>query len=210
MCGVIRILLVDDHAVLRSALRTRMAAERDCAVVGEAASTEEAVAVTGALKPDVVLLDLLLPSRGGCEAIPDLLKRSPASRILVMSSQAAPSSVRRALSAGARGYVSKCAGEQELFAAIRQVAAGESYVEPKLGARLVVDTSVSASEPLSDRERDVMQLIALGYSNQEIAKRLFISARTVDSHRANIMLKAGLQSRAELVLCALASGLIGP
>jgi DNA-binding NarL/FixJ family response regulator len=207
---VIRILLVDDHAVLRSALRARMAAERDCAVVGEAASTEEAVAMTYALKPDVVLLDLLLPSRGGCATIPDLLRRSPASRILVMSSQAAPSSVRRALSAGASGFVSKCAGERELFGAIRQIAAGESYVEPKLGARLVVDTSASALEPLSERERDVMQLIALGYTNQEIAKQLFISARTVDSHRANIMLKVGLQSRAELVLCALSTGLIGP
>lgn len=207
---MIRILLVDDHAVLRSTLRTRMTIERDCAVVGEAATTEAAVAMTHALKPDVVLLDLLLPTRGGCETIPDLLRHSPGSRILVMSSQAAPSSVRCALSAGASGYVSKCASEQELFAAIRRVAAGESYVEPKLGAKLVVDASAPELDPVSDRERDVMQMIALGYTNQEIAKRLFISTRTVDSHRANIMLKLGLQSKAELVMCALSNGLIGP
>ncbi len=127
-----------------------------------------------------------------------------------MSSQAAPSSVRRAISAGASGYVSKCAGEQELLTAIRQVAAGERYVEAKLGARLALDTVAPALESVSDRERDVMQLIALGYTNHEIAKRLFISARTVDSHRANVMLKLRLHSRAELVMCALSNGLIGP
>jgi two-component system response regulator NreC len=206
---VIRIVLADDHAVLRSALRTRVAGERDCAVVGEAATTDEAVRMTGGLKPDLVLLDLLIPTRGGCEVIPDLRRQSPASRILVLSSQAAPSSVRRALSVGASGYVSKGASERELFAAIRQVAAGERYVEPKLGARLVVDTSAPALESLSERECDVMQLMALGYTYQEIAKRLFISARTVDSHRSNIMMKLGLESRAELVICALSNGIIG-
>ncbi len=207
---MIRSLLVDDHAALRSALRARMESEPDFAVVGEAATTEEAIAMTRALKPDVVLLDLLLPTRGGCEIVPDLLRHAPAPRILAMSSQAAPSWVRRALSAGASGYVSKCAGEPELFAAIRLVAAGERYVEPKLGARLVVDPSGSVFEPLTERERDVMQLIALGYTYQEIAKRLFVSTRTVDAHRAHIMLKLGLQSRAELVMCALSNGILGP
>lgn len=207
---MIRILLVDDHALLRSALRSRITVERDCAVVGEAGTTEAAVAMTAALKPDILLLDLLLPTRGGCEAIPDLLKCSPASRILVMSSQAAPSTLRRALSAGASGYVSKCAEELELLTAIRQVAAGENYVEPKLGARLVVDDAAPAFASVSERELDVMQLIALGYTNQEIATRLFISARTVDSHRANLMLKLGLRSRSELVMCALSNGLLGP
>jgi DNA-binding NarL/FixJ family response regulator len=207
---LIRIVLVDDHAVLRSLLRTRIAAERDCVVVGEAATTEEAVSVTRAVKPDVVLLDLLLPTRGGCRAIPDLLRSSPATRILIISSQAAPSTVRDALSAGARGYISKRASEHEMFAAVRAVAAGDCYVEPQLGARLVVDRSTAELEPLSDRERDVAQLIALGHTNQEIAKRLFISARTVDSHRANIVLKLGLRSRADLVMFALSSGLIGP
>ena len=207
---MIRILLVDDHGVLRAALRSRIADERDCVVVGEAATTEEAVSRTRALKPDVVLLDLLLPTQGGCEVIPELERCSPTSRILVMSSQAAPSSVRRALSVGAAGYVSKSGGEQDLLYAIRKVANGERYVEPKLGATLAVDNSHSTLAPLSERERDVVQLIALGYTNQEIAKRLFISARTVDSHRANILLKLGLHSRAELVMCALSSGLIGP
>jgi two-component system response regulator NreC len=206
---VTRILLVDDHAALRSALRLRIERERGLVVAGEAATTQEAAALTRALKPDLVVLDLLLPTLGGVEVIPELLAQVPAPRILVMSSQAAPSSVRRALAAGASGYVSKGAAERELFAAIRDVAAGESYVEPKLGARLVVDTSSSEVERLSDRERDVMQLIALGYTNQEIATALFISARTVDTHRAHIMLKLRLSSRAELVMCALAGGLIG-
>jgi DNA-binding NarL/FixJ family response regulator len=206
---VIRVVLVDDHAILRAGVRARLTAERDMMVVGEAATSEEAVARTRTLRPDVVLLDLLLPTRGGTETIPDLLRHSPDSRVLVVSSQATPSSVRRALSAGASGYLSKSATDGELVAAIRQVAIGHGYVQPDLGAKLVVDVSRPALEPLSGRERDAMQLLALGYTNQEVAERLFISVRTVDSHRAHIMLKLGLESRAELVMCALSNGLIG-
>ena len=207
--GVIRVLVVDDHAVLRAGIRARLAGEPDIAVVAEAATCEEAIEQTRTLHPDVVLLDLLLPPRGGCEAIPDLVRHSPGSRVLIVSSQASPASVRRALSAGATGYVSKRVTERELLAAIRQVAAGTGYLEPELGARLVNDPS-PALEPLSVREREVMQLLALGYTNQEIAKRLCISVRTVDTHRAHIMHNLRLESRAELVMCALANGMIGP
>jgi DNA-binding NarL/FixJ family response regulator len=207
---MIRVLLVDDHELLRSGMRSRLEREDDIAVVGEAASAEQALARIHTLAPDVVLLDLLMPRLSGYEVIPDLLAQSPASRVLVVSSQAAPSSVRRALTAGAAGYVPKRASDQELLTAIRRVASGEGYVDPALGARLVVDTADPQLEPLSGRERDVMHLLALGYSNHEVGKRLFISVRTVDTHRAHIMRKLDLATRAELVMFALAHGVIGP
>ena len=206
---MIRVAVVDDHAVLRAGIRSRLEREADITVVGEAASAEEAIERCAALRPDVVLLDLLMPRRAGSEAIPELLRRSPQSRVLVLSSQAAPSWVRRALTAGAAGYLSKRSSDRELAAAIRRVAAGDGYVEPSLGATLVVDNSQTALEALSERERDVLQLLALGYTNQEIAARLYISVRTVDTHRAHIMLKLGLETRAELVMFSLAHGVIG-
>ena len=126
-----------------------------------------------------------------------------------MSSQTGPTPVRQAISAGAHGYVPKRATDTEVIEAIRRVAAGERYVDPDLGAQLVVADSVPALEPLSDRERDVLHLLALGHTNQEIGKKLFISVRTVDTHRAHIMRKLRLETRAELVLFALANGLIG-
>ena len=206
---MIGVVVVDDHAILRAGIGSRLEREPDIAVIGEAATAEQAIERCACLTPDVVLLDLLLPRRAGYEAIPELLRRSPRSRVLVLSSQAAPSWVRRALSAGATGYLSKRASDRELIAAIRRVAAGEGYVEPSLGARLVVDNSQGALEALSERERDVLQLLALGYTNQEIAARLFISVRTVDTHRAHIMLKLALETRAELVMFSLANGVIG-
>jgi len=206
---VISLLLVDDHAILRAGIRARLEREPDMTVVGEAASAEQAIERCAALTPDVILLDLLLPRRAGSEAIPELLRRSPRSRVLVLSSQAAPSWVRQALNAGAAGYLSKRASDRELAGAIRSIASGDGYVEPTLGARLIVDSSQTALDALSERERDVLQLLALGYTNQEIAARLFISVRTVDTHRAHIMLKLTLESRAELVMFSLANGVIG-
>jgi DNA-binding NarL/FixJ family response regulator len=207
---MISVLIVDDHALFRAGLRCRLELEHDITPVGEAATAEQAVVKARALQPKLVLLDLLLPGKSGYEAIPELAKVSPKSRVLVISSQAAPSSVRQALSAGAAGYVPKRASDQELVAAIRRVAAGEGYVDPDLGAKLVVANGSPALEPLSERERDILQLLALGYTNQEIGRRRFISVRTVDAHRAHIMRKLGLETRAELVLFALANGLIGP
>jgi DNA-binding NarL/FixJ family response regulator len=191
-------------------MRSRLEREPDLRVLGEAATADQALVQTRALRPDVVLLDLLLPRKNGCEVIPDLVRHEPRTRVLVVSSQAAPSWVRRALSAGAAGYVPKRASDRELVTAIRRVADGEGYVDPDLGARLVIDTALPALAPLSERERDVLHLLALGYRNHEIATRLFISVRTVDSHRAHIMLKLTLETRAELVMFALANGVIGP
>jgi DNA-binding NarL/FixJ family response regulator len=207
---MISVLIVDDHALFRAGLRSRLELEQDITSVGEAATAEEAVGKAHLLQPDLVLLDLLLPGTSGQDAIPKLAKVSPRSRVLVVSSQAAPSSVRQALSAGAAGYVPKRASDQELVAAIQQVAAGEGYVDPDLGAKLVVPDRSAALEPLSERERDILQLLALGHTNQEIGKKRYISVRTVDTHRAHIMRKLGLETRAELVLFALANGLLGP
>jgi DNA-binding NarL/FixJ family response regulator len=206
---MIRVLLVDDHALFRSSLRARLEQEAGITPVGEAGTAEQAVGRTRALQPDVVLLDLVLPRRSGYEVIPELLKVSPSTRVLVVSSQTQPTSVRQAITAGASGYVPKHASDSDLVEAIRRVAAGERYVDPKLGAQLVVADGVPALDPISDRERDVLHLLALGYTNTEIGRRLHISVRTVDTHRAHVMRKLGLATRAELVLFALANGLIG-
>jgi DNA-binding NarL/FixJ family response regulator len=206
---MISVLIVDDHGLFRAGLRKRLECEDDVDPVGEAGTAEQAIVMARALQPKLVLLDLLMPRTSGYEAIPELLKVSPESRVLVVSSQGAPSAVRQAISAGASGYVPKRASDGDLIAAIRRVAAGERYVDPDLGAQLVVADGLPALEPLSDRERDVLHLLALGHTNQEIGRKLFISVRTVDTHRAHIMRKLRLETRAELVLFALANGLLG-
>jgi DNA-binding NarL/FixJ family response regulator len=207
---MIRVLLVDDHELFRAGMRSRLESERDITPVGEAGTAEQAIARARSLQPDLVLLDLLLPRNGGCEAIPELTKVSPGSKVLIVSSQTAPSAVRQAITAGAAGYVAKRASDCELVRAIRRIAAGERYVDPDLGASLVVGDGSPALDPLSEREREVLHLLGLGHTNHEIGKKLFISVRTVDTHRAHIMRKLRLETRAELVLFALANGLIGP
>ena len=207
---MIRIVLIDDHKLLRAGLRSRLEKETDVSVVGEADNADTGVVLAKRLQPDVILLDLLMPRKGGYDALPELAEVAPEAKVLVISSQAAPSSVRQALSAGAAGYLPKRASDGELVTAIRSVVRGSGYVDPDLGAQLVVSNGTPALEPLSDRERDVLHLLALGYTNQEIGKKLFISVRTVDTHRAHIMRKLRLETRAELVLFALANGLIGP
>src|SRR5258708_9840938 len=206
---MIRIVLIDDHELLRAGLRSRLEKETDVSVVGEADNADMGVVLARRLQPDVILLDLLMPRKGGYDALPELAKVAPAAKVLVISSQAAPSSVRQALSAGAAGYLPKHASDGELLTAIRNVARGSGYVDPDLGAQLVVSNGAPALEPLSDRERDVLHLLALGYTNQEIGKKLFISVRTVDTPRAHIMQKLRLDTRAELVMFALAHGVVG-
>jgi DNA-binding NarL/FixJ family response regulator len=206
---MIRVLIVDDHELLRAGLRSRLEREPGIAVVGEADTAERAVLMADRLQPDLIVLDLLLPRKSGDDVIPDLANVAPQARVLVVSSQAAPSSVRRALSAGAAGYLPKRSSDRDFVAAIRLVADGSGYVDPELGAKLVNPNGSAALEPLSERERDILHLLALGYTNQEIGKKLFISVRTVDTHRAHIMRKLQLETRAELVMFALANGVIG-
>ena len=208
----IRVLVVDDHAVVRSGIRLLLEAEEDIEVVGEAGTAEEGVRAARLEKPDVVLLDVVMPGKSGIEATPDIRAAAKSAAVLVLSMQDDPSYVREAFASGASGYVLKEAVDVEVVQAVREVAAGRKYVHPALGARLAAaeaeDAAKSASDPLSEREREVLRLLALGHTNQEIAKMLYISVRTAETHRAHIMQKLGLQTRAELVRHALASGLL--
>jgi two-component system, NarL family, response regulator NreC len=207
---VIKIVVVDDHAVVRSGLRLLLDAEDDLAVVAEAGNAREAVFEVRAHRPNVILLDVVMPGESGIEAVPRLLHEAPEAKVLVLSMQDDPRYVREAFAAGASGYVLKEAADAEVVDAIRQVAAGGSYVHPTLGARMVAADAAAqaaaAADPLSDREREVLKLLALGHTNQEIAKQLFISVRTAETHRAHIMRKLQIETRAELVRYALEHG----
>ena len=210
--SAVRILVVDDHAVVRSGLRLLLGKEPDLEVVGEAGDAREAVFEARSAKPDVILLDVTMPGKSGIEAIPDLLKEAPEAKVLVLSMQDDPSYVREAFGAGASGYVLKEAVDAEVVEAVRQVASGEAYVHPALGARLAAADAQAAraaeEDPLSERETEVLRLLALGHTNQEIAQMLYISVRTAETHRAHIMQKLRLSTRAELVRYALAAGLL--
>ena len=208
----VRVVVVDDHAVVRAGLRLLLDGEDDIETVGEAGDAREAVFEVRAQKPDIVLLDLALPGRSGIEAIPDVLKEAPETNVLVLSMEDDPRYVREAFAAGAAGYVLKEAADTEVVAAIRQVAGGGRYVHPALGARMATAEAEAAraaeEDPLSDREREVLRLLALGYTNQEVAQMLYISVRTAETHRAHIMQKLRFTTRAELVRYALAHGVV--
>jgi two-component system, NarL family, response regulator NreC len=209
---VINVVLVDDHAVVRSGLRLLLDSQDDIEVVGEAGNAKDAIFRARALKPHVILLDVVLPGESGIEVLPKLLKESPDTRVLVLSMQDDPSYVREAFAAGASGYVLKEAADEEVVSAVRDIAAGGSYVHPILGARMVAaeaeERAAAEADPLSEREREVLRLLALGHTNQEIAEHLYISVRTAESHRAHIMQKLRLATRAELVRYALSHGLL--
>lgn len=208
----VRILIVDDHAVVRKGLRLVLEAEDDLEPVGEAGSGREAIFQARALKPDVILLDVVMPEQSGLEVLPQLRHEHPDAKVLVLSMQDDPQYVRQAFAAGASGYVLKEAADTDVVAAVREVAAGGRYVHPELGARMVAAEAEAArraaEDPLSDREREVLRLLARGHTNQEIAKQLYISVRTAETHRAHIMQKLNLSTRAELVRYAIAHGLL--
>ena len=187
-------------------------AESDIETVGEAANADRAVFEAIEHRPDVVLMDVTMPGKSGIEGMPALMQAVPDAKVLILSMQDDPRYVREAFDAGASGYVLKEAADTEVVAAVRAVARGERYVHPALGARLVEAAAAERKraevDPLSEREREVLRLLALGHTNQEIAKMLYISVRTAETHRAHIMQKLGLSSRAELVRYALSEGLL--
>ena len=212
MSEPIRVLIVDDHAVVRTGLRKVLEGEDGIEVVGEAGDARNAVFQTRETKPDVILMDVVMPGKTGIEAIPDVLHDAPEAKILILSMQDDPHYVREAFAAGASGYVLKEAADAEVVDAIREVANGGRYVHPALGARLIQaeaqERAEAEADPLSDREREVLRLLALGHTNQEIAKMLYLSVRTVETHRAHIMQKLRLTTRAELVRYAIDQGLL--
>lgn len=211
----VRVALCDDHGLVRSGLRRILDAEDDLEVVGEAGGVREAVLLARAERPDVFVMDLGLPDGSGIDATAEVRQASPGTRVLVLTVHDDIAYLRRAFDAGADGYMVKDAADVELVRAIRQVASGNQYVHPTLGAALLAPGAEPRSlggpgGELSDREVEVLRCIALGLTNAEIAEQLFVSVRTVETHRAHVQQKLDIRSRAELVRFARETGLLGP
>ncbi len=210
--GKIRVLIVDDHTIVRAGLRRIVDAEPDMEAVGEAASGEEAVEKARALSPDVVIMDLKMRGIGGVEATREVKRVSPSSRVLVLTMFDDLAYLRRAVESGASGYLLKEAADQELIRAIRMLHRGGSYLDPVLGGQLAHSAAAAGRRgpptPLSPREKEILRLLALGYTQQQIADELFLSRRTVEAHKSHIYQKLGLRSRAELVRYAIEHGLV--
>jgi two-component system response regulator NreC len=201
---VIRVLVVDDHSIVRTGVRGLLSAEEGFEVVGEASEATEAAHKARALRPDVVVLDITLKgTRSGLDALPEI--RETGARVVILSMQDEPAYARHAFEQGAQGYVTKDAADDELVDAIRAVLQDRLYVAPALGARLAFRPP---DDDLTEREREILRLIALGYTNQEIARQLYLSVRTIEAHRRHILGKLRLTTRAELVRYALERRLV--
>lgn len=214
---MINILIVDDHAVVRSGLRMLLDAHSDIQVVGEAADGEEALLKVAELRPDVVLMDLSMPhGRDGLSTTEELKKVQPDMGVLILTMHDDEEYLFRAIHFGASGYILKSAPHEELIGAIRHVAAGNAYLHPTATKRLMgeyLDKLKNGGDPgtyesLSEREKEILAKVAQGYSNKEIAEQLVISVKTVESHKSNLMEKLGLKTRPDLVKFALKKGLL--
>jgi two-component system, NarL family, response regulator NreC len=205
----IRVVIADDHAVVRRGLRQLLDAEAGIEVVAEATDLDGARRYVRGHHPDVLVLDLNLPEGLSLDSIPDIRAESPGTQIVVLTMQNEPAYARQALSAGALGYVLKEAAESELVEAVQRAAVGDTFLNPRLGARVAAEPPPGAPGGLSEREVDVLRMIALGHTNAEIAEQLYLSVRTVETHRAHIQQKLRLGTRAELVRYALDHRLIG-
>ena len=207
-----KIVLADDHEVVRSGLRMVLEAEADLDVVAEAGDLETTLRKVRALRPEVLVLDLNMPDGSALGVIPPLREDVPETAIVVLTMQNDPAYAREALRSGAKGYVLKHSAGDELVAAVRAAAGGGTYLNPELGAKLAAEPPEPAGPPgdLSERELEVLRLIALGHTNTEIAGQLYLSVRTIETHRAHIQQKLRLSTRAELVRYALEHGLIEP
>jgi NarL family two-component system response regulator LiaR len=208
----IRVLITDDHSIVRKGIRALLATESDIEVVGEAGDGAEAAAQAQALRPDVILMDLMMPKMDGIEATRQILAQQPGMRILVLTSFAADDKVFPAIKAGALGYLLKDSGPEELVQAIHQVHRGEPSLEPSIARKVLLELSQPpktplTAEPLTGREVDVLRLVAQGRSNREIAEELVITEMTVRTHVSNILGKLHLASRTQAALYALREGL---
>lgn len=203
--AVLEIVLVDDHEVVRTGLRMLLDAEDGLEVVAEAGDLESMRRHLAAHRPAVLVLDLNMPEGSTLPLIPELRAASPATAVVVLTMQSDPAFAREAMRAGAHGYVLKASASTELVDAVRAAAGGETYMSPKLGAQIAAAPPEPAGPPddLTEREVEILRLIALGHTNAEIAGQLFLSTRTVESHRARIQQKTGRSTRAELVRYAL-------
>jgi len=204
----IRILITDDHPVVREGLAGMLAAQPDFEVVGEAADGESAVALHQTLSPDVTLMDLRMPGLDGVGAIEAIKARRPSANILVLTTYDSDADILRAIEAGATGYLLKDTPREELFRAIRAAAAGESVLAPTVAARIMTQMRAPPEENLSAREIEVLQLVAKGHSNKEIGKALHISTATVKTHLIHIYNKLGVDDRTAAVTTALEKGII--
>jgi two-component system, NarL family, response regulator NreC len=206
----ISIVLADDHEVVRSGLRMVLEAEQGFDVVAEAGDLETARRYVRAHRPRVLVLDLNLPEGSSLSSIPELRESSPGTAVVVLTMQQDPAFAREAMRAGALGYVLKHSAGNELVDAVRAAAAGETYLNPKLGAQLAAAPAEAMGPPdgLTKRELEILRMIGLGHTNTEIAERLYLSVRTVESHRAHIQQKTGRTGRSELVRYALDHGLV--
>ncbi|MCW3012823.1 MAG: response regulator transcription factor [Solirubrobacterales bacterium] len=207
----ITIVLADDHGVVRAGLHLLLDAEPDFEVVAEASDVDGALRTVLGHKPDVLVLDLNMPGTlTSLEALPGVVERSPATATVILTMQGDPEYARRALRAGALGYVLKEAADTELVEAVRRAASGGTFLNPTLGVLLATTSEHPVGPPdnLSDREAEVLRLIALGHTNAEVGEQLFLSVRTVETHRANVQQKLGRSTRAELVRYALDHGLL--
>jgi two-component system response regulator NreC len=204
----IGIVIADDHAVVRRGLKQLLGAEPDLEVLAEAGDIDDARRFVRGHHPRVLVLDLNLPGGSSLKHIPAIRKEFPDTQIVVLTMQNEPAYAREALSAGALGYVLKEAAETELVEAVRRAAEGDIYLNPRLGARVAAEPPPGPPDGLSEREVEVLRMISLGYTNAEIAEQLYLSVRTVETHRAHIQQKLRLGSRAELVRYALDHKLI--
>lgn len=202
----IKIVLADDHEVVRSGLRMLLEEETDFGVVAEAHDVTSALRMVRGHRPDVLVLDLNMPGDPSLPAIPEIVGASPETSVVVLTMQNEPAFAREALGNGASGYVLKHSAGDELVDAIRMAVDGQTYLNPTLGARVAAEPATPGG--LSDRETEVLKLIALGHTNSEIAEQLYLSVRTIESHRAHIHDKLGLTTRAELVRYALSKNLL--
>jgi two-component system response regulator NreC len=208
--GTIRIVIADDHAVVRRGLRQVLETEPRFEVLAEASNLDDALRYVRGHHPDVLVLDLNMPGGSSLDRIPEIRAEFPDTQIVVLTMQNEPAYARRALGAGALGYVLKEAAEAELVEAIDRAAVGDTYLNPRLGARVAAEPPPGPPGGLSEREADVLRLIGLGYTNAEIGERLYLSMRTVETHRAHVQQKLGLSTRSDLVRYALEHNLLTP